>query len=352
MKQLSPTRVSLALALGLTPSVASAMDVAFMGWADFQMKLDSSEQGALHFDQTHLYLIADARVNKAWSVFAEVELEHLPEVSEEQTLGTIKLERSYIQHETARTRLRLGRMVMPFGIRIPAHWLMTTPILTRPPIEDMGHVQTHFVGVEGQYRLDIGKSTVDITGTIHNGPETHGTEAPTDGLSGFGGDIKWQNSHFQTVGASVARSSADDGHEHNHTAIVAYTDLNLPANLGLRAESAIFNLADLTEHWSHYLLGTYRLHPYDALSVSYRFAFGTTGLDMSSTAPMHTTNLSWNPGNGVRIVAEHHVAQGSDALESDATAHDHSADHNHSGASGATTSGVVHTGILWLGASF
>jgi hypothetical protein len=162
-------------------------------------------------------------------VFAEVELEHLPEVSEEQTLGTIKLERSYIQHETARTRLRLGRMVMPFGIRIPAHWLMTTPILTRPPIEDMGHVQTHFVGVEGQYRLDIGKSTVDITGTIH---------------------------------------------------------------------------------------------------------------------------LSWNPGNGVRIVAEHHMAQGSDALESDATAHDHSADHNHSGASGATTSGVVHTGILWLGASF
>ena len=352
MKHLAPARVSLALALALTPSVASAMDVAFMGWADFQMKLDSSEQGDLHFDQTHLYLIADARVNKAWSVFAEVELEHLPEVSEEQSLGTIKLERSYIQHETARTRLRLGRMVMPFGIRIPAHWLMTTPILTRPPIEDMGHVQTHFVGIEGQYRLDIGKSTVDLTGTVHNGPETHGTEAPIDGLTGLGADIQWQNARFQTAGVSFARSSAIDGHAHPQTAIVAYTDLTLPANLGLRAESAIFNLGDSGEHWSHYVLGTYRLHPYDALSVGYRLAFGTTGLDMSSTNPMHTTNLSWNPGNGVRIVAEHHMAQGSDALESHTTAHDHGSDMDHSGATESTDSGVVHTGILWLGASF
>ena len=346
------------------PTTAMAMDASFMGWADFSMKMDSSRGGQLHFDQTHLSLITDADVNKAWSVFANVEFEHLPEINEQESRGTIELERAYIQYENPRARLRMGRMVMPFGIRIPTHWVMLTPMLTPPPVEAMGHVQTHYMGVEGRLRLEPGKSKLDFTGMVHNGPETTGTDTVVDGLSGFGADVKWRLASFHTFGTSVSLLNSDAPSTTDQSAWGAYVDLLLPANLGFRAESNLFDFRGDNPHWSHYLLATYALHPYDALSVGYRLSFGTTGADMATSSLMHTSNLSWNPGNGVRLVLEHHTAVANAADHTgmhdgsmDHSAMDHgsmdhgSMEHGASSELGAG-SGRVHTGILWLGVAF
>ena len=105
------------LLLVAVPAPALAWDADFSGWVDFAMEASSDRDMEPHFDQSHLYLIGDARVNKQWSVFSVVEFEHLPETSTDGAVGTIKLERSYLQYETPRSRLRMGRMATDSAFR-------------------------------------------------------------------------------------------------------------------------------------------------------------------------------------------------------------------------------------------
>jgi len=333
---------------------AHAMDTTFMGWADFAVQMDDSTDGNANFDQGHLYLVADAHVNQSWSVFSVVEFEHLPSTSEQETVGSILLERAYIEYGKNAGRLRFGRVITPFGIRVPTHWVMLTPMLSKPPVESMGHIQNHSVGIEGHAQVVAGDMELEFTGLIHNGIETSGTDVAKDGLTGMVADVRATWASVYTVGTSIAHTGIPNHDGLGHHAAVGFADFTLPANLLLRAESVLFDPFEQDRHWAHYALATYTLHPYEQLTAGYRIAFGVTGVDMVDTTPTHTANLSWVPTSSVRVLLEYEnaadISMNLDHASMDHASMDH-ASMDHASMDDDTVD-QVQSLTLWLGTSF
>jgi len=313
--------------LAATP--AQAGDVTFMGWGDVYLRRSELPEEPLHFDQGHLYLLADARVNSAWSLFTEVELEHLPSVKAGQTHGEIAADRVYIEVASDLGRLRFGKVNTPFGIRVPTHWALLTPMVSKPAIEGMADVQHHIVGVEAHAELPLGNHELAMTAVVHNGMEESGTGDPVDGLTGAAGDLALTLSSVHRVGASFFRRGDLGVSGAGQHSFAGYVDLVLPANLHLRAESARFHAYTPDVHSTHYALCTYTLHFYDPVTLGYRLGFGSSQyVSDFADAVAHTANLSWVPADSVRTVLEYEQAADLDGEL------------------------VARGMLLWLGASF
>lgn len=294
----------------LSSSLAQAGDLDFLGWADVQAQHDSRADQPDYIDVAHVYLLVNANVHDHWSLFTEVELEHLPHLEGEGSMGELKMERAYLERSAPSWRLRAGKFNTPFGVRVPTHWLLLTPMLAKPIHEDNGYVPNKSVGVELHGHWSLGISELSATAFGSNGVENVGTNKPEDGLSGLGGDLSLNVASSYRLGVSAYRQARPDlGHVERSG--VAYAELFLPANLLLRGE--------FTRHWqgsdaalsTWYVLGTYSVHRFDRLTVGYRFAQGADQRRAEGELhSIHSANLSLQVVDPVRLVLEqslHHL---------------------------------------------
>ncbi len=303
-------------------ATASAADVKFMGWGDVTITETFNDPEVPVFDVPHLYFMADAHANDHWSLFTEIEFEHAPVFEAGKEHGEIKVDRAYIQFQSGAGRLRFGKFNTPYGIRIPTHWVLLTPILAKPFHEDRKYVPNKALGIEAFRTFKLSKSTINTTLTLHNGAEgtglnttfeesihgESGTESEDenlDGISAGGIDIAWVYDSFYTVGASYQHQSAAESTENLAHSAVAYVNLLLPANLLLRAEQTIHHTMNQEMVQTRYIVGTYTIHGFDELTVAYRFG----QVSGQNPAVSHTGNLSWTPAEAVRVVAEGNAVQ-------------------------------------------
>lgn len=294
--------------LTLWSNPSHAGDVAFSGWASFTLDVDHSSDWIANFDQAQLYLISNANINSSWSLFSEVEFEHVPSFEAEDAAfnGAIKLERTYIQYSRGAGHLRFGRILTPFGIRVPLYWQILTPMISKPPIQSMDHIKTHVTGIEAHTELDFQDVAINLTAVVHNGPEDRGGAEVMDGLTGTVGDINLTYRSQYRIGSSIFHSREDGSLSTTEFSAVGYVDVPLPWNVLLRTESVYFSKSDSHhQHQTHYVLATYTLHPYPMLTAGYRWGFGILEMQQHTNGNLHTANLSWSPSPGIRFVVEH-----------------------------------------------
>ncbi|MFT7518511.1 MAG: hypothetical protein ACI9MC_000643 [Kiritimatiellia bacterium] len=199
----------------------------------------------------------------------------------------------------------LANFTTPFGVRIPTHWQILTPMISKPIHEANGYVPAKNVGVEAHVSGTVGNLEVEATGYLSNGVETSGTDVAVDGLTGVGGDIRLSLREQYHAGVSVHRQALPDLRGRAHVGLVAYLDLFLPENLTFRAEHTVHWRGQDAPFMTVYALATYTLHPYDRLTAGYRIGHGADyDLANGELHTSHTFNLALEPAATIRVVVE------------------------------------------------
>lgn len=164
-------------------------EITFKGWMDTDFKSNDKPGNKPYIDAHHLYLITEARLQKGFRAFIELEIEHSPNTGSDK--GTVKLERLYSQIDIdTRFNVRIGKFNTPFGSWTPTHWAILVETVEKPIHENNKYVPPKSVGVEFLGRLFVGDNDIEWNAFFSNGTEFEATNKPADRTFGGGADAR------------------------------------------------------------------------------------------------------------------------------------------------------------------
>lgn len=213
------------------------------GWYDFVFRNSNKPGDHPMLDQAHLYLNFDARLDKVWRSFMELEIEHSPTASGGGSQGTIELDRGYIERACRRNaKLRIGKFFVPLGLYTREHWAISTDSILKPIHDDNGYVPNSPVGVlyQGSTRsAEGGAGNIEYTAFLSNGSEMYATNKTRDDKPGGGADLRYQfgEDHQDKIGFSFYRQNnhAQAGRLERNS--MAYLDYHPVSRLLVRLEN-------------------------------------------------------------------------------------------------------------------
>jgi len=209
------------------------------GWLDFSYQNTDRHDSRQFFDPQHFYLFWDNRLNEQWQAFGELEIEHSVQHTGTSGSGEFVLDRLYIQfNQSDRARFRVGKFNTRSGLWTPVHWAINVDTIQKPIHEDNAYVPAKQVGAEffGIVfpRLFGVDSEIRYATWLSNGPESSGTDSPTDNRLGGGADVNILFADMLTLGSSLYTQTEAKIKENTR---LFYMNLDLPCGFTVRGET-------------------------------------------------------------------------------------------------------------------
>jgi hypothetical protein len=300
--------------IGSTPDVfhraPDAVATQVGGWIDASWQ--DSNRAADQVSLNHVNVFLDTRWQQRWQLFVEAEYEYETELSGFERENELELEQAYLKY-TWRDwlSLRAGRFNTPLGIWLPLHWSILMDTIEKPLLDGNQLVPEQQIGGELSGRVFPGKlAGLDAeleyslyAGYGEDGLHQEGTEGAT-----FGADLSLHLDQRWLVGLSGYRQKNGDEGDRIETNLLAYGELQLPANLTFRSE--------YLHQWRHdegpalanldVVYASLRWFALPRVYLAYRFGYGDD--DVSGPAAdhvIHTVTLGVHPWRGLRLKAEY-----------------------------------------------
>lgn len=169
------------------------------GFYDFEVEYikQGNEINKWSFDQHHLNIVTNYRINNQFTVFTEMVWEHVPAFSADQISGELYLGKAFLQYKQSDGfSVIAGKFLSPFGILNERHDAAPTFLYTHLPLMYRTHelipgVQgrmfaRHSVGLQvlGNFNAGLWRAKYQVY--LTNGRDPNFSGSDTNSNKGFG----------------------------------------------------------------------------------------------------------------------------------------------------------------------